>query len=65
MLDLKKYLFFSFIIFAIVFIIHLLRIILDWSLVIDVWQTPMWLSYLGLLLTGFLSGAGFILYRNQ
>jgi len=45
-------------IFAVVALVHLLRILLGWPVVIDDWTVPMWVSWIGLVVTGVLSYSG-------
>jgi hypothetical protein len=45
-------------IFAVVALLHLLRLVMGWSVVIDSWTAPMWLSWLGLVVAGGLSFYG-------
>jgi hypothetical protein len=47
------------IIFAVVALIHLLRILLNWPIEIGTWSVPMWLSWIGLIVAGGLSVFGF------
>jgi hypothetical protein len=47
------------VIFAVVALLHLLRILLNWAIVIGTWSAPMWLSWIGLLVAGGLSVFGF------
>jgi hypothetical protein len=42
-------------IFGIVAIAHLLRLITGASVLIELWTLPMWMSVLGLIVTGILS----------
>ncbi len=46
----RAYLVISGTIFAIVAIIHLLRIVNNWALMLGPWSAPMWVSWLGTLL---------------
>jgi hypothetical protein len=46
------------VIFALVALLHLLRLVLGWSIVIDAWTVPMWLSWIGLVVAGGLSYYG-------
>lgn len=43
------------VIFALVALLHLLRLVLGWSVVIDSWTVPMWVSGLGFVVAGTLS----------
>jgi len=46
------------VIFALVALFHLLRIVMGWSVVIDSWTVPMWVSALGLVVGAVLSYHG-------
>jgi hypothetical protein len=46
------------VIFALVALLHLLRLVMGWSIVIDSWTAPMWLSWVGLVVAGGLSYYG-------
>jgi hypothetical protein len=46
------------VIFALVALLHLLRLVMGWSIVIDSWTVPMWLSWVGLVVAGGLSYYG-------
>ena len=53
------------VIFAIVALVHLLRIYMGWAIVIGNWNAPMWLSWIGLIVPGCLSYFGLrIAMRN-
>ncbi len=43
------------IIFAVVALIHLVRIFMAWQVTIDGWSIPMWVSWIGLVVTGGLA----------
>jgi hypothetical protein len=45
-------------IFAIVALVHLLRILLGWPVVIGDWTVPMWVSWIGLVVAGLLGYFG-------
>jgi hypothetical protein len=45
-------------IFGVVAVLHLVRILIGWSIVVDGWTVPMWVSWVGLILTGALSYYG-------
>ena len=49
-------------IFTIVAVVHLLRIILGWEVVVGGTVIPMWASYLGLIVAG---GLAFLLWRES
>ena len=42
-------------IFALVFVLHLLRVIYGWGVTIGGWSVPMWFSWAGVLVAGYLS----------
>ena len=46
------------VIFALVALLHLLRLVMGWSIVIDSWTVPMWVSWMGLVVAGALSYYG-------
>jgi hypothetical protein len=46
-------------IFALVALLHLLRIALGWPIVIDTWFAPMWASWAGLVIGATLAFYGF------
>ena len=46
------------VIFALVALLHLLRLVMGWSIVIDSWTVPMWVSWSGLAVAGGLSYYG-------
>jgi len=43
------------VVFALVALLHLLRLVYDWQVVFNGWVVPMWLSVIGLIVTGALS----------
>ena len=45
-------------IFGVVAVLHLVRILMGWSIVIDGWTVPMWVSWVGLVIAGGLSYFG-------
>ncbi|MBI2278610.1 MAG: hypothetical protein HYU81_00940 [Candidatus Brennerbacteria bacterium] len=47
------------VVFAFVFIVHLLRLVLGWEAVIGGVVIPMWVSGLGLIIAGILGYYGF------
>ena len=49
-------------IFTIVAVVHLLRILLGWEVIIQGVMIPMWASYLGLIIAG---GLAFLLWRES
>jgi hypothetical protein len=46
------------VIFALVALLHLLRLVMGWSVVVDSWTVPMWVSWVGLVVAGGLSYYG-------
>ncbi len=42
-------------IFAIVALLHVLRILMGWPVVVGGWMIPMWVSWIGFIVTGGLS----------
>ena len=46
-------------IFLIIAVLHLLRVVNGWPADIGTFSVPMWLSWLGVLLAGYLSYNGF------
>jgi uncharacterized membrane protein len=55
MLSSKTFFQISGIIFFIVALAHLLRILLSWQASIANWDVPMWLSYIGVIVAGYLA----------
>ncbi|CAN7670560.1 hypothetical protein LJR231_005333 [Phyllobacterium sp. LjRoot231] len=45
-------------IFGVVAVLHLVRILIGWSIVVDGWTVPMWVSWVGLIIAGALSYYG-------
>jgi hypothetical protein len=45
-------------IFGVVALFHVLRILFGWPAVVGGWTVPMWLSWIGLIVTGGLSYSG-------
>lgn len=48
-------------IFTLVAGLHLLRVVLGWEAVIGGWNVPVWFSWLGVALAGFLAYTAFTL----
>jgi hypothetical protein len=42
-------------IFALVSLLHVLRIYMGWSVVVGGWSAPMWVSWIGLVVAGGLA----------
>jgi hypothetical protein len=51
-------------IFGVVAVVHLVRILAGWPIVIDGWTVPMWVSWIGLIVSGGLSYYGATLARQ-
>ena len=51
----KTFVTISAVIFGLVALLHLLRLVMGWSVGIESWTVPMWVSWLGLLVAGSLS----------
>jgi len=45
-------------IFGVVALLHLARVLMDWSVVINSWTVPMWVSWVALIVAGGLSYFG-------
>ena len=52
-------------IFGLVALLHLLRLIMGWSIVIEAWTVPMWFSWIGFVVAGALSYFGTRLARRS
>lgn len=50
----RNYLLVSGIVFGAVAIVHVVRLALNWPLVIAAWNVPQWVSVLGIILPGVL-----------
>lgn len=46
------------VVFALVALLHLLRIYMGWPVVVGSWAAPMWVSWIGLVVAGALSYFG-------
>jgi hypothetical protein len=46
------------VIFAVVALVHLVRIYMDWPIVIGDWSVPMWVSWIALVVAGGLAYLG-------
>lgn len=61
----KTYLLIVAIIFSIVAMVHLLRIIFEWTFIIENWAAPLWLSILPVILLGYLAYEGFRIIKKK
>lgn len=55
----KTYLSTVSVIFSIIFVLHLLRLFLGWSAMIGEWDVPIWLSWVAIIVAGYLAYTGF------
>ena len=46
-------------IFAVVAIVHFLRLVFGWPVVIDGWAAPLWISWIGVVVAAYVSYASF------
>ena len=44
--------------FAVVAVVHALRIVFGWEVMIGDWDMPMWVSWFGVVFAGWLSWSG-------
>ncbi len=52
-------------IFAVIAVLHALRLIYGWNVTIGEWTVPVWVSAVGFLVAGGLALQGFLLKRKQ
>ena len=52
-------------IFALIALLHALRLIYGWAVTIGEWTVPAWVSAVGFLIAGYLASQGFFLKRKQ
>ena len=64
-MDQKTFVLLAGVVFAIVALAHLLRIFMDWPIVIDTWTVPMWLSWIALVIAGVLGFFGLSLVARS
>ena len=57
-MDRKTFLVVAGVIFAMVALVHLMRITMGWPIAIGSWSVPMWVSWIGLVVAGTLSFFG-------
>ena len=55
----RAYLLVTAVIFSLIALLHLVRIIFGWSVMLASWSVPMWLSWGALIVTGALAYFGF------
>ena len=63
-MNLKNFALLAAVIFAIVALVHLVRVIMGWQIVIDSCTVPMWPSWIALVIAAGLSYLGFSLSRS-
>jgi len=51
--------------FAIIFILHLARIFTGWEASIGGWMLPQWISWVAVVISGFLAYFGFNLIKRN
>jgi len=52
-------------IFALIALLHALRLIYGWNVMIGEWTVPVWVSAVGFLIAAYLGLQGFLLKRKQ
>ena len=52
-------------IFALIALLHALRLIYGWNVAIGEWNVPVWVSAVGFLIAGYLAVQGFALKRKR
>ncbi len=52
------------VIFSLVAVLHALRLLLGWDAVIGSWEVPRWLSWLALILAGYLAYSAFTMRKG-
>ncbi len=52
-------------IFALIALLHALRLIYGWNVTIGEWTVPVWVSAIGFLIAGYLALQGLLLKRKQ
>jgi hypothetical protein len=58
-MNVKTYAMVSSAIFAVVAVLQLMRVVMNWTVVIDGWHVPTWVSIVAIVVFGSLSFAGF------
>jgi hypothetical protein len=64
-MDRKTFCMLAGIIFTLVALFHLVRIYMDWPVMIADWSVPKWLSWVGLIVAGDLALFGFRFTTND
>jgi hypothetical protein len=52
-------------IFALIALLHAVRLIYGWNVTIGEWPVPVWVSAVGFLIAGYLAVQGFLLKSKQ
>jgi hypothetical protein len=52
-------------IFALIAVLHALRLFYGWKATMEEWTVPVWVSWVGLLIAGYLACQGFLLKKTQ
>ena len=52
-------------IFALIALLHAMRLVYGWNVTIGEWTVPVWVSAVGFLIAGYLALQGFRLKRKQ
>lgn len=51
--------------FALIALLHALRLIYGWKVTLGEWTVPVWASWAGFLIAGYLAYQGFVLKSKQ
>jgi hypothetical protein len=51
--------------FASIAVVHALRLAYGWRVTLGEWAIPIWVSWVGLLVAGYLSYQGFVLKNKE
>lgn len=65
MLQLKAYLYLTSVIFALVGLVHLIRLIFELGIVLAGYSVPLWVSVVGIVIAWYLAYCSFILARKK
>jgi hypothetical protein len=52
-------------IFALIALLHALRLFYGWKVTMEEWTVPVWVSWVGFLIAGSLAWQGFLLKKKQ
>jgi formate/nitrite transporter FocA (FNT family) len=61
----KKYFFVSSVLFTIIFLVYILIVISGWTHQIENFVVPEWISFIILLVSGYMSYKSFVYWRNE